>query len=89
MALHLPPTTQPEAPITEATCELLQPHWGDLRLPPTVALRTCKSDTIAGLPAGLAARVVEWERAQGRSAEGWEWMTDGRYAMVQLIGGQH
>lgn len=81
-----PPQSQPDTSISEATCELLQPHWGELQLPPMVALRTCKSDTIAGLPSGLAEQVEAWEREQGRSAQGWEWMTDGRYAMVQLLG---
>ena len=39
-----------------------------------VALRTCKAEVVVGLPEGVAERL---------SAEEKEWMTTGKYGLVQ------
>ena len=47
-----------------------------LELSPFVMLRTCKSDTIAGLKTGLAEKVAEQDA---------DWMVSGKYGMIQMF----
>ncbi len=61
----------------------LGPHSG-VR---TLALRTCKADTVVGLPAGEDERLKSTEGGGGdRGERKWAW--SGKYAVVQFCDGK-